>query len=176
MHATILEAAEAEFLRYGFRKTSMEGIARAAGAAKATVYAHFKSKPVVFDAVCAAQSDRVAALAREAATSERDPCRAAAASMRAKFSAIYDVVERSPHAAELIEASLDPGNAETQRAHHAYVAEIAALLQQGLGLKKKKALALAEVAELSCEGVLRRSESREAFSANLALLLEHLFS
>ena len=176
MQHTILEAAKAEFLRYGFRKTSMEGIARAAGVAKATVYARFKTKPVVFDAVCAAQSERVARLAREAAATEDDPCRAAAASMLAKFTAVYEVVERSPHAAELIEASLDTSHAETQRAHDAYVEEIAALLRRGLGLKKKKSVALAEVAELACEGVLRKGNSRDEVTANLTLLLERLFS
>ena len=40
----ILRAAEKEFLRLGYRAATMQGIARAAGVSKATVYAYFKGK------------------------------------------------------------------------------------------------------------------------------------
>jgi TetR/AcrR family transcriptional regulator, mexJK operon transcriptional repressor len=55
---TILAAAEHAFLASGFGAVTMDAIARAAGASKATVYAHFTSKEELFGAVVAHVSVR----------------------------------------------------------------------------------------------------------------------
>jgi TetR/AcrR family transcriptional repressor of mexJK operon len=55
---SILAAAEREFLARGFGVVSMDAIARAAGASKATVYAHFANKEELFGAVVARVSRR----------------------------------------------------------------------------------------------------------------------
>jgi AcrR family transcriptional regulator len=47
----ILAAATETFARFGFRKTSIDDIARRAGIAKGTVYVHFESKDELFGAV-----------------------------------------------------------------------------------------------------------------------------
>ena len=52
----ILEAAEECFARYGFRKTSMEDIAREAGLSRRSVYRHFPDKSALFDEVAAART------------------------------------------------------------------------------------------------------------------------
>lgn len=52
----IINAAESQFVRFGFRKTTMEDIAKAAGIGKATLYYYFKNKEDVF----AAMAERVA--------------------------------------------------------------------------------------------------------------------
>ena len=44
LHQTILDAADRMFLRYGYRKTTIEDIAREAGIGKGSVYLHFQSK------------------------------------------------------------------------------------------------------------------------------------
>jgi AcrR family transcriptional regulator len=44
----IVEAARALFVRYGYRRTAMDDIAREAGLAKATLYLHFTGKEDVF--------------------------------------------------------------------------------------------------------------------------------
>jgi TetR/AcrR family transcriptional regulator, mexJK operon transcriptional repressor len=44
----ILSAARTQFLEQGFAETSMDGIARAAGVSKATLYAYFPSKEALF--------------------------------------------------------------------------------------------------------------------------------
>ena len=46
---TILRAAATLFLRDGYSNTSMDGITAEAGVSKATVYAHFASKQVLFE-------------------------------------------------------------------------------------------------------------------------------
>lgn len=50
-HERILRAARRAFLAHGFRATSMELVARAAGVSKVTVYSHFESKEGLFGAI-----------------------------------------------------------------------------------------------------------------------------
>ena len=47
----ILDAATGVFLRYGFRKTSMDDVALAAGLSRQGVYLHFPTKEALFGAV-----------------------------------------------------------------------------------------------------------------------------
>ena len=49
----ILRAARQLFIKHGFSATNMSAVADLAGVGKATVYAHFKSKDVLFTAVIA---------------------------------------------------------------------------------------------------------------------------
>ena len=46
----ILEAATVVFLRYGFKKTSMDDLARAAGLSRQGLYLHFDTKEALFKA------------------------------------------------------------------------------------------------------------------------------
>jgi|ERR1700723_415051 len=48
--AHVLESALTVFLRHGFRKTSMEDIAQAAGISRQGIYLHFKDKDTIFSA------------------------------------------------------------------------------------------------------------------------------
>ncbi len=51
MRASIIRAAGTIFSKYGFRKTTMEEIARAAGKGKSSIYYYFTSKEDIFEAV-----------------------------------------------------------------------------------------------------------------------------
>jgi AcrR family transcriptional regulator len=55
----ILEATRTMFLRYGYRRTSVDEIAREAGVAKATLYAHFAGKDELFRAMIRRFQDEV---------------------------------------------------------------------------------------------------------------------
>lgn len=46
----ILDAASEVFVRYGFKKASVEDIARKAGVGKGSIYLHFESKEALFEA------------------------------------------------------------------------------------------------------------------------------
>ena len=54
----ILEAASDLFAHYGYDKTTMEDIARAAGVSKGAIYLHFRGKEDLFDALIARESAR----------------------------------------------------------------------------------------------------------------------
>ena len=68
--AAILEAAASVFLRYGFKKTSMDDLARAAGLSRQGLYLHFPTKEALFkeavqNLIAATRAAVRAALARE---------------------------------------------------------------------------------------------------------------
>jgi len=71
----LLEAALATFLRFGFRKTSMEEVARAAGLSRQGLYLHFATKEELFGAAIrhALETglDAARAALREGATADR---------------------------------------------------------------------------------------------------------
>lgn len=64
--AAILEAAMGVFSRYGFKKTSMDDLARAAGLSRQGLYLHFENKQAVFKAMAMGMAARMRADAREA--------------------------------------------------------------------------------------------------------------
>jgi AcrR family transcriptional regulator len=66
----ILDAAEALLARHGYRKATMESLARAAGIGKGTTYLHFPSKEYVFLATVDRIVERL--LARARAIADRD--------------------------------------------------------------------------------------------------------
>jgi len=68
--AAILETAMRVFLRYGFKKTSMDDLARAVGLSRQGLYLHYRTKEELFKAAVVAQTEslrlaRKMALARE---------------------------------------------------------------------------------------------------------------
>jgi len=100
----IVRAATTLFSRYGFRKTTVDVIAHEAGVAKPTLYAHFADKEAIFVAVCQHVMDGILA----AAAAERarpDVVDRIAGILSAKFTAIFELVDSSPHAQELLGSS-----------------------------------------------------------------------
>ena len=57
----ILEAAWMAFSTYGFRKTSMDDIAKGAGMSRPALYLHFKNKDAIFRALVTAYYGNAAA-------------------------------------------------------------------------------------------------------------------
>lgn len=101
---TILDAAFHAFATYGYRRTSMEDIARGAGMSRPALYLHFRNKEDVFRSLAAryfddALRDMRAALARPA--SAEDALRAAFVAKDGKF---MEAVLTTPHGEELLDA------------------------------------------------------------------------
>ena len=99
--ALILDSALELFRQYGYRRTSMEDIARAANVAKGTLYIYFTSKDELFEALArrlAAQveADITAALALDLPFEAK-----VLAVLDAKLGFLYRWVLSSPHASEL---------------------------------------------------------------------------
>lgn len=99
--AAVMAAATEEFAAFGFRRASMEGIARRAEIARATLYLHWRGKEDVFrDLVThlhdAHVRDMEAALAGSGSIETR-----LLDALDARFGRWVELTARSPHAAEL---------------------------------------------------------------------------
>jgi AcrR family transcriptional regulator len=57
----ILESAFTQFSHYGFRKTSMEDIAKATGISRASLYSHFENKEEIFRSLAASLHEQTLA-------------------------------------------------------------------------------------------------------------------
>lgn len=99
---TILEAAGAEFLLTGFRRTSMEAIAERAGLARQTLYLHFSSKEEVFTETVSRLHESYLSRAEAAAASDEPAVRALREAIQAKVDT-YSSVVFSPHGEELMD-------------------------------------------------------------------------
>src|SRR5579862_3172179 len=102
--AAILDAALRLFSQYGYRRTSIDDIAREAEIAKGSVYLSFKSKEGIFRALCERLLERMES-AVEAARATTGPVdQRLVAVLEAKFGFLFETVYRSAHAAELMDS------------------------------------------------------------------------
>ncbi len=100
----ILDAAMRLFSQRGYRKTSIEEIAAAAGIGKGTVYLYFESKERLFRALCELVTNHVLAEV-EAAVGDDGPIFARlAAALRVKFGRLFRIVASAPYGRELVES------------------------------------------------------------------------
>lgn len=100
----LLEAALEEFSAFGFRRTSMESVARRAGVSRATLYLYWKSKDALFrDLVEQTHEDQVAAMEFVYAEEPGDFEHRLLAMLEARFLRFIELTSASPHAAELFD-------------------------------------------------------------------------
>lgn len=123
---TIFMAALEVFRLYGFRRSSMEDIAKAAGISRAALYLHFKNKQDLFcRLVVVFFTQAVQEMRTELA---RDPARPVTdtlvAALLAKGGAGMEALFNSPHGHELMEVKTSAAEAEVARG----MADLAAVL------------------------------------------------
>jgi AcrR family transcriptional regulator len=102
--AEILDAALHMFGQYGFRRTSMDDIARQAGIGKGTIYLSFASKEEVFQALAQRLARQMLAGAEAASRQPATTADKLAAMHAAWFGTYADTIAHSPHAADLLDA------------------------------------------------------------------------
>jgi AcrR family transcriptional regulator len=127
----IIAAATSLFSRYGFRRTSVDLIAAEAGVAKPTIYAYFADKEAVFVAVCADVCEAFLARAEAASRAPGSIEERLAGVLTAKFTYIYELVHRSPHAQELLDSQGALGADLVQKADRAYHRLLTSMLEEG---------------------------------------------
>jgi len=114
----IVEAAWRLALRNGLRATTMESLAREAGVAKGTLYAHFPDKDAVFDGVVADLLVELAAAFDRDMRSDGAIAERIGAALAGKYGVVMRAIEGSPHASEILDA------------HHRYGPRVAAFDQR----------------------------------------------
>jgi AcrR family transcriptional regulator len=99
----ILNAAFEAFRNYGFRRTTMDDIARGAGMSRAALYLHFRNKEDIFRSLAAHYYD----VAVQAVSIELRPGRDVETALRAAFEAqagaLFEALLTSPHGDELLD-------------------------------------------------------------------------
>lgn len=124
----VLDAAFHVFATYGFRRVTMDDIARKAGLSRTALYLHFRNKEDIFRSL----SDRyfrscVAAMA--VALADEGPDEAVlAAAFAAKDGPFMDVVLGTPHGQELLDAGFSVAADIAMQAEATMVAELTAWL------------------------------------------------
>src|ERR1700738_5407404 len=91
------------FTRYGYRKTSIDDIARAAQVAKRTVYLHFENKAAVFLAILEYLGDQLRLRCAAAELEGGTPVDRLTGLLDAYFGMGFDLFSKSEHMPELEE-------------------------------------------------------------------------
>jgi len=95
-------AALAEFSAFGYRRASIEGIARRAQVSRATVYTHCSGKDELFRALVSRLHDEHLAAMRDAADAPGLDIKSRITRLlQARFLRFVELTSSSPHAAEL---------------------------------------------------------------------------
>lgn len=179
----ILAAAFSVFRQYGFRRTSMEDIAREAGVSRASLYLHFRNKEEIFRTLAGALQEQ-ALEAAESALKARAPIQdRVREALEAKVVRMLDIVESSPHGAELMDESGrqcgDLAAAAEERLHKLLTAALREAARRGeIDLRSAglSAPAAAELLRLAAYGLKQRPTDSALFRGRLARLVAVLFS
>jgi AcrR family transcriptional regulator len=101
----ILAAAYAQFTRYGYRRTSMEDIAREMGLSRGSLYREFANKEEIFRTLAASLHDDAVAAAETALKEPGAIADRVRDALAAKSARVLEVLHGSPHGAELMDES-----------------------------------------------------------------------
>lgn len=143
--ARILDAALPVFCQYGYRKTSMQDIATAAGMSRAALYLRFTNKDDIFRAGSIRAHTEVAAAiatALDGSSSTGDPFDRIHAALTAFASGLMSEIAMSPHGAELFDASLELVGDVVRDARASLASQIASTLRDA---ERAGAISLAAV-------------------------------
>jgi TetR/AcrR family transcriptional repressor of mexJK operon len=130
-HEAILDAARSVFLEMGYAAASMDAVAARAGASKATIYAHFRGKDVLFAAVISRRCEEIFILD---APEESEDARATLTAIAQRLMGVLlspdalgifrVVVAESPRQPDLVRAFYEAGPAAGKAAIAAMLAEL----------------------------------------------------
>ena len=124
----ILKAAFDSFAQYGFRRTTMEDIARAAGISRPALYLHFRNKQDVFRALAQYYYDDAATQVGVALAQPGSPVQVLKRAFAAQSGQIKEAILTSPHGDEL----MDTGSTTSADIAEAGEARLAALYSDWL--------------------------------------------
>lgn len=159
----VLDAARALFVEHGYRATSMEGIADAAGVTKPVVYKCYPNKQELFRALLEREEQRLLEAIRAALPTELDP-RDLEAMFTAGFSALFVAAQSEPDSWRIVflsEHGSEPAVARrVRRARAAVVARLTEMAEPMLASMDvtdapRKAPVLAELVTSVAEGGVR---------------------
>ena len=178
-HSTVLDAAFAVFLRYGFQRTTMDDIAKECGVSRPALYLLFKNKTDIFQALASSMFEKMNAGARSALSGEGSLEERLYACLHRGILESMDALIASPHGEELMDmkhAISADVYGSWRRNMHSLVAkalEDESCLQGNIPtLKGLSASELANILLDGLEGLKSRTETRDERDAAARALVK----
>lgn len=175
----ILDAAFGVFISYGFRRTTMDDIARAAGMSRPALYTHFRNKEAIFRAYAELLRDRVLAEARAYLAAPGPVGDALAETLEIAYLRPYRALLETPHGVELIGVNKEIAG----DVHTGWLTGVEDILtgwlasEQAEGRLAFGAVAPRAVARFvvnATEGIKSRDQDLDRASAEIALMAQML--
>lgn len=177
----ILRAAEIQFSQYGFRRTSMDDIAKQTGISRASLYSYFDNKEEIFRSLAESMYDESLTNAEREIIGGRG---AKAIETRlydglyAYFAHFYRTLESTPHGTEIMDESSrlngDIAASHAEKLEALLAAELRFAAKAGeIDLKRMgfSPASAAEIIRLSCLGLKHGSPDLSAFKKKLVRFL-----
>ncbi|MFS4582666.1 TetR/AcrR family transcriptional regulator [Phaeobacter sp. C3_T13_0] len=132
----ILEAAWGGFATYGYRKTSMDDIAKRAGMSRPAVYLHFRNKEAILKAMIDAHYADTTGRVRDALVADGELGERLQAAFCAQGGEVMEAMLSTPHGMEVLEASvstagdhIEAGEAAMRKIYEQWLVEAEAASQ-----------------------------------------------
>ena len=162
----ILNSAIATVTRYGYRRTSMEDIAREAGISRAAIYQIFANKEAVTTAALELITERGFAAAQAASDGIAHPTKKLTAYLSAYMAFYYRLVVAGPHANELMQLKYQIGSNNSAKARQKLIANINAILDLRSNAQTGQILVAA------AEGIKLAAGDENELNKHIAILIE----
>ncbi len=175
----LLDAALDVFLRYGFKRTTMGDIAKAANMSRPSLYARYANKDEVYAAVLALHIDRTLSALQNAWTNSETLSEKMDCLWDVSVLPAFEILRQSPDAADIIEGAETPAGqvamaAATQRVVEV-ISEILVPFESAISKHKQTPEQLARFIDLSKQMMLRTandtSDLKQQFSTLKAAVL-----
>ena len=182
----ILAAAEVQFSQYGFRRTSMDDIARETGISRASLYTYFDNKEEIFRSLSEGlyrESIEAAAQIMEKKRGREPIEDRTYAGLCAFYARLYGILESTPHGTEIMDASSrlssDIAQAYATRLEALLAAELRKSADAGeIDLKSRSisAASAAEMIRLSSVGMKQGAANFAGYKKKLSTFLSLFFA
>jgi len=179
----VLKAAYEVFTSYGFRRTTMDDIARAAGMSRPTLYTHFRNKEAIFRTFVETFLGAVTREAQQTIEARTNVAEGLEAFFHAAFIAPFRDLMATPHGMELAGVNAELCGDLTERWFEDLEAILRAWLEKAaadgrLSLGGLRSAVLARLLIDAVEGIKSRGSDKgyhvnpESISAEMALLAQ----
>lgn len=170
----ILAAAWHAFAAYGYRKTSMDDIAKGAGMSRPALYLHYRNKPDIFRTLVQSYYDQATVAVETALAGPGSLADVLAAAFHAQGGETFKAMLNSPHGMELLDATnmsaTDIVLAGEERMRLIYATWLNRIAETGQGNLTGSAKDLAAMITAALKGIKMAATDFATYQTRVALL------
>ena len=166
----ILQSAISTVTRYGYRRTSMEDIAKEAGISRAAIYQIFANKEAVTVAALELLNDQGFEVAHVASDGIEQPVQKLSTYLSAYMAFYYQLVVAGPHADELMQIKTQFSTNNSQSTRQKLISNINQLLALSANAETGYILVAA------AEGIKLSARNEDELKNRIAILVERFLN